>query len=191
MSDSDDAARFCSACGTALPGEARFCPGCGRAVGEGAAARSAARPAARAPDPDGPRSRAPEEELFEFRPLAVQTFWHLLLAVLTLGIVWLVLWVQRLTTSYRVTTQRLEIRSGILNVTRRTVELFRVEDVEIQEPLFLRLRDAGTLVIRSQDAGEPELVLAGVPSVKTLHERLREEVRREREEQRVRLMEGF
>lgn len=190
MTDTAPAARFCANCGAELPDEARFCPACGtpRSGGTAAPPKASATEARR---PTEPGARNAEEELFEFRPLAVQSFWHLLLALLTLGIAWLVLWISRLTTTYRITTERIEIRTGLFNVTRRTIELFRVEDVEIQEPLFLRLRDAGTLVVRSQDAGEPEVVMAGVPSVRVLHERLREEVRREREEQRVRLMEGF
>lgn len=190
MTDTAPAARFCANCGAELPDGARFCPACGTPR----AGASPAQPTSSPADPKrptDPAQRTAEEELFEFRPLAVQSFWHLLLAILTVGIAWLVLWISRLTTTYRITTERIEIRTGLFNVTRRTIELFRVEDVEIQEPLFLRLRDAGTLVIRSQDAGEPELEMAGVPSVRVLHERLREEVRREREEQRVRLMEGF
>jgi len=74
---------------------------------------------------------------------------------------------------------------------RETIELFRVQDFEIREPLFLRLRDAGSLVIRSMDPSEGEIVLDAVPGVQEVFETLRRTSIDERNRNRVRLLEGM
>jgi membrane protein YdbS with pleckstrin-like domain len=200
--------RFCEECGHELSAVARFCGGCGVAVpGRGSAGARAAAPvvasipAEEAFDDEAPEARevgrAPdggarkEVELFELRPLAVQSFAQLLVCVLTLGIAWGVLWIKRWSTRYRITSQRIEVRTGILDVRRRTIELFRVEDFEVREPLFLRLRGAATLIVTSQDKGEPELLMPGIPNARAVHDELRRTTLAERERLRVRLLEGM
>lgn len=209
MTPTDRPAAFCEQCGRRAAPDARFCGGCGRPLGAAVPSPPAAPddgPEVAGPDaadaadasapggdrtPDRPPAADPnaETEVVTFRPLAVGTFLELLVCVLTLGLGWVVLRILRLRASYRLTSQRLEIRSGILTVRRRTIDLFRVHDLEIREPLFLRLRAAGDLLVRSDDAGEPELLIHAVPDIQTLHDTLRRLVREERRRHNVRVVE--
>ena len=121
--------------------------------------------------------------------MTIQTLVELFLALLTLGVAWVCLAIARHSVRYRITTQRIEIETGIASVTRRTVDLFRVQDFEVDQPFFLRMRGAGHLVVRSQDTTETEIVLRAIPKVREVHERLRELVAAERRRQHVRVVE--
>ena len=176
---------FCESCGRKASADARFCAGCGRPF-EGdptAEPTPGEQVATTAPGGRG------EREVAAFGPVAVQSVGELLLCVLTLGIGWVCLWVSRSHTRYRLTSERLEIRTGRITHTSRTVDLFRVQDLEIAEPFFLRMRGAGHLVIRSQDAGEPEVVLRAVPGVRALHETIRSLMAAERRRLHVKIVE--
>lgn len=177
---------FCEACGRKASDEARFCAGCGRKLGPGAVAAGARDPVPRAPQPGGP---AAEETVLELRRLAVRSLGEFLLCLLTVGLAWIVLRIARASVRYRITTQRLVVRTGLVSVTSRTVELFRVKDLEVQQPWFQRMRGAGSLLVRSQDAGEPLIVLESIPGVEDVHERLRDLVARERRRMQVKVFE--
>ncbi len=190
-----DDSKYCEACGKAASADAQFCGGCGRAfpgfepAAEPAIPVRAGSGAVAPPVPEG--ASGPEKELFDLRPLAVRGFGELLLCVLTVGLAWLVLWLMRRWTRYRITDQRIEVQTGVLDRRREAIELFRVQDFEIQEPLFLRLRDAGSLVIRSMDPAEGEIVLAAVPGVQEVYETMRRTSIDQRALHRVRLLEGM
>jgi hypothetical protein len=182
-------ARYCSKCGAEQGPEARFCWACGQAV----VAVSAPPPVAPAPSTSAHPAPAPaaESTVFEFRPLAIRTMRECLLCILTLGIGWVCWRIARMGQSYRITTQRIEIRQGVLTKRRNTLDLFRVEDFEILEPLFLRLRGSGNIRIWSMDKSQPEFMLAAVPDVQTVYEKLRELTRTERGRHQVRVIEGM
>lgn len=182
-------AKYCEGCGRKASSDARFCGGCGRPFAADDGAREET--AVTGDEPRAAAAPAVEESLFDLRPLAVQGFGELLLCLLTVGIAWLVLWLRRVWTRYRITSQRIEVRTGVLDRRRETIELFRVQDFEIREPLFLRLRAAGHLVIRSMDPEEGEIELRAVPGVQEVYETLRSTAITERERHRVRLLEGM
>lgn len=190
-----EARKFCDACGRPAAADARFCSGCGRGLTGGARPEAAGAARAAADDepaaPSGAPSGAPpaEETVFELRSVAVASLGALLLCIVTVGIAWLVLLVMRMTVRYRISTQRIEMVTGIATQKRRTIELFRIHDFEIVEPFFLRMRGAGHLVIRSQDAGEPVVTLRAIPGVREVHERLRALVAAERRRNNVKLFE--
>lgn len=181
-------------CGVTATAGARFCAACGAAL---RAASAPDLPASRpVPAPDGgdrapATAPGPERELFVLRPLVLQTALELVLSVLTVGLWALALWLRRMQARYRITTQRIELKDGLVNVRRRTIELFRVQDFEVVEPLFLRLRGAGNLVIRSLDPEEHEVVLVAVPDVHTVYEQVRAASLASRRGERVRVFEGI
>jgi uncharacterized membrane protein YdbT with pleckstrin-like domain len=121
----------------------------------------------------------------------VRGFGELTLCVLSIGLAWLILWLMRRWTRYRITDQRIEVQTGVFDRRRETIELFRVQDFEIREPLFLRLRGAGSLVVRSMDPAEGEIELDAVPDVQHVYEELRRTSMDERDRHRVRLLEGM
>src|SRR5687767_612819 len=56
---------------------------------------------------------------------------------------------------YEVTTERLRLTTGIL--TRRTdeLELYRVRDVTLVEPIWIRLFDCGNIIVTTNDTSTP------------------------------------
>jgi uncharacterized membrane protein YdbT with pleckstrin-like domain len=90
---------------------------------------------------------------------------------------------------YEVTTERVRVSDGIL--TRRTdeLELYRVEDIRLIEPLLLRSFGLGNIVVSSNDVSNPTLELPAIRGVKQLREDLRKAVEACRERKRVRVTE--
>ncbi len=121
----------------------------------------------------------------------MRTIFELLASIITLGIGWICLWVSRWGRRYMITTQRIECREGVVTVRRTSLDLFRVEDFEVIEPFFLRLRGAGNLRIWSMDKSEPEFLLEAIPDVQGVFEKLRELTRSERGRHQVRVVEGM
>jgi uncharacterized membrane protein YdbT with pleckstrin-like domain len=178
-------AGYCPNCGAAAAAGASFCAACGKplAASPAGAATAAAHPGARPPD-------APEAEVLEIRPLVVRTLLELLVCVLTLGIAWVVWWLARMRLRFVLTTQRIERREGLVTVRRTSLDLFRIEDFEVVEPFFLRMRGAGDLRIWSMDKDEPDLVMPAVPNVTEVYEKVRTLTRAERSRAQVRVIEG-
>lgn len=176
---------FCESCGRKASPDARFCASCGRSFD----ADPSSEAVAGKPVAPGAAGTSAEREVAAFAPLAVQGLGEFALCVLTLGIAWVCLWVSRSHTKYRLTSERLEIRTGRITHKRRTVDLYRVQDLELQEPFYLRMRGAGHLVIRSLDPGEPQVVLTAVPGVRSLHETVRSLVASERRRLHVKVVE--
>ena len=129
--------------------------------------------------------------MFELRPLVVRNFRELVLCILTLGIAWICYWIARMGRRYVITTQRVELREGITTKRRTALDIFRIEDFEVIEPFFLRMRGAGNLRIWSMDKSEPQIVLEAIPGVQAVYEKLREMTRDERGRNKVRVIEGM
>lgn len=179
-------ARFCTSCGAAAAAEARFCGTCGEplAGAPAADADSAPRRAAQTADPA-------EEHVFELTPLVIRSVRELLLCILTIGIAWICYWVVRMGRRYVITTQRIEFLEGVVTKRRTALDVFRIEDFEVEQPFFLRMRGAGNLRIWSMDQSEPQMVLAAIPDVQAVYEKLREMTRDERGRHKVRVVEGM
>lgn len=98
----------------------------------------------------------------------------------------IVQWLVTQSTAYELTSQRLRIRTGILNRRLNEIELYRVKDYVMDQPLFLRLLGCGNLTILSSDVTTPELVMKAIAGVETVREQLRAAVQHERDRKRVR-----
>ena len=117
--------------------------------------------------------------------------------VVCLLLCWLVLpvlyalwrWVDTRLTEYELTSQRLVFRSGVFNRKTEEVELYRVRDSSLDEPLFLRLFGAGNVVISATDASAPNLLLRAVKGPADVRQKLRAAVEAVREQKRVRSIE--
>jgi hypothetical protein len=169
---------FCPSCGKAAASDARFCANCGKPLSDSPRV-DAAPPAA---------VGAADATVFELRPLVVRTAVEALLCVTIVG--WIVLWLARLGRRYRVTTERIETMEGIVTRTSRFIDLYRVEDFELVEPWFLRMRGAGSLVVRSMDKDEPIAELEAIPDVRGVYEKIRELTRDDRYRKGVRVVDA-
>jgi uncharacterized membrane protein YdbT with pleckstrin-like domain len=103
-------------------------------------------------------------------------------------LMWVVRWWMTKCTSYELTSQRLKIASGVLNRKLDELELFRVKDYAMDQPLFLRMVGLGNLTLITSDASSPQVFIKAIPAVEEVREKLRTAVQAERDRKRVREM---
>lgn len=103
-------------------------------------------------------------------------------------ILWVARWWITKSTSYELTSQRLKIGTGILNRKLDELELFRVKDYAMDQPLFLRLVGLGNLTLVTSDASTPTVAIRAIANVEDVREKLRNAVQAERDRKRVREM---
>lgn len=101
---------------------------------------------------------------------------------------WLIRWWITKCTSYELTTQRLKISSGVLNRKLDELELFRVKDYAMDQPLALRIVGLGNLTLVTSDASTPTVAIRAIANVEDVREKLRTAVQAERDRKRVREM---
>ena len=89
-------------------------------------------------------------------------------------------------TVYELTTQRLRKTSGILHKKLDELELYRVKDSTLEQPLLLRLFGLGNINVLSSDATMPMVQINAVPGAYDMREKLRVAVEAERDRKRVR-----
>jgi uncharacterized membrane protein YdbT with pleckstrin-like domain len=80
-------------------------------------------------------------------------------------------------TSYRITTQRLFIRRGILSQSVDQTELLRVDDVKMTQSLLERVLGIGSVEISSSDRSDGFLALRGIAEPATVAEHIRRHTR--------------
>jgi len=102
------------------------------------------------------------------------------------AILWTVRWWMNRTTVYELTTQRLKIRSGILNRRLDELELYRVKDYVLEQPLLLRFLGLGNVTLVTSDASTPSIALRAIAQAEDVRELLRNAVQTERDRKRVR-----
>src|SRR5262245_31640205 len=104
----------CPHCGARLKDEhPRFCAACGKPIVPPAAPTAAG------------GAPSTEEVFFEGHPAPLASLGALLLAIVTLGVAWVVLWLRSRGTSYRVTSQRVVIETGLFSKRLEQVDLYR------------------------------------------------------------------
>jgi uncharacterized membrane protein YdbT with pleckstrin-like domain len=108
------------------------------------------------------------------------------LALLIPAFMWLIRWWVTKCTHYELTSQRLRIRTGILNKKVDELELFRVKDYTMEQPFLLRLVGLGNLTMITSDATSPTVAIKAIPGIETVREKLRQAVQSERDRKRVR-----
>lgn len=82
---------------------------------------------------------------------------------------------------YELTSERLRIRQGVLNKELDELELYRVRDYKLEQPLVLRLFSLGNITLRSSDTSHPVIILRAIRD----GEQVREQIRKYVEECRV------
>jgi predicted nucleic acid-binding Zn ribbon protein len=133
------------------------------------------------------RKNAEESELFLGRPAVLYSFGEYVLSFFTLGVGYFFFWLRKISTKYRITTQRIQIEKGILSKSRNNVELFRIDDYEFMKPIGMRLVGHSALLLKSSDRNVSEFTVKGIPNLEELAEQLRECSLREREHRGIKV----
>jgi len=77
---------------------------------------------------------------------------------------------------YTLTTERLLIEDGIFSKTQETLELYRVRDLQIIEPFWLRLFGLQNIHMLATDLTTDNLLLDYIPSSLNLRDQFRQQV---------------
>lgn len=120
-----------------------------------------------------------ELEVFQITPSAKAFLGELilgivLLAAFGLGLIFLLdVWVRRRAIQYRLTNQRLFVRTGFISRKVDELELYRIKDVKVNQSIFQRLLGFGSITVLSSDDSTPELTLIGISKPDEVKETIR------------------
>lgn len=98
----------------------------------------------------------------------------LLIVVFGLGLL-LALW-KYMDTRYnklKITDQRIIEKRGILSITTNQLELYRVKDISLQQPLILRIFGLSNIILITSDNSNPLYLLRGIEEGSELIEKIR------------------
>lgn len=133
------------------------------------------------------RETQDEAEIFTGRPALCYSLGAYALAVGTLGLGLLYLWIRKHSIRYRITTQRLQIERGVFSRTLNNIELFRIDDYEILRPLSMRMVGHAELLLKTSDRNAGTVRIQGIADIEDIAEKIRMCVLREREARNVRV----
>lgn len=85
-------------------------------------------------------------------------------------------WLVVRNTIYELTTERLRKRYGVINKHLDELELYRVRDYKLFQPLLLRLFSLGNIVLQTSDKSHPQVVIKAIANGEALREQLRAHV---------------
>ena len=133
-----------------------------------------------------------EETIWEGNPSHWTSFSYYILCLfliplLGLGIlmgIWRFLTIR--TWKISITNQRIIEEKGVLSKTTNELELFRVKDLKLDQPFFLRLVGLSNIILLTSDRTNKRYVIEGVDNGKDLREKLRVSVEKRRDEKKVR-----
>ncbi|OHB71515.1 MAG: hypothetical protein A2W23_05150 [Planctomycetes bacterium RBG_16_43_13] len=191
---------FCSKCGSQVADDSAFCSKCGVKLSTGGQPIQPSAPISQLTTPS-PTSQ--EQELWRGGPSGwslgtlwlLDIGWIIALTVIHFKLKEMSLWlfvvlggvpllfvfmkyaVLRLTIRYRLTTQRLFREEGFLSRRMSEIELFRVDDVAVEQGISQRLFGTGNVTVRSTDSAEPLLVIKDISNPFAVKEQVREAVR--------------
>jgi uncharacterized membrane protein YdbT with pleckstrin-like domain len=115
-----------------------------------------------------------EEVLFEGRVALIPSFGTLFVAIVTLGLWLIVRWLKTAGHSYRITTRRIVVESGVLSKQLEQLDLYRIVDYTVERPFGQRLMGTGNILLRTLDKTSPALNIRYIKTdVVALYERLR------------------
>jgi uncharacterized membrane protein YdbT with pleckstrin-like domain len=87
---------------------------------------------------------------------------------------------------YELTSERLRVRRGVLNKELEEMELYRVRDYKLEQPLVLRLFSLGNVTVTSTDVSDPVVTLHAIRESEQVREQIRFYVEECRTRKRVR-----
>ena len=87
---------------------------------------------------------------------------------------------------YELTTERLKITEGIFSKVTDTLELYRVKDIETQQPFLYRLFGVENIQMNTSDTSSPFIFIEAIPHTVGLADKIRNRVEIIRQQKGVR-----
>ena len=87
--------------------------------------------------------------------------------------------------SYEISQEEIRVKRGILSRNHEFVELYRVKDYSLNQPLVYRLFGLGNLTLFTSDRTHPVFTLWAIRDPEKKYQFLREQVERNRKEKHV------
>ncbi len=117
----------------------------------------------------------PEERiLFRGNPAVIGSVTRLLIAIFTLGIGAIWFWLKSINTQYLITSQRIVIEVGVFSKNIETLEIYQVDDIQLEKPLNQRIMGTGNIMLVTRDHTTPQVLLERLPiDVRELYEQMR------------------
>ena len=85
-------------------------------------------------------------------------------------------WLKVQSQEYRLTTERILVSRGIFSRTTDSTELYRVKDLRITQPFFLRLFGLENIELMTSDQTTPDLVVDHIPKNLGLGDKCRNQI---------------
>ncbi len=128
-----------------------------------------------------------EQTLWSGTSSQMKNFWIFVACLLVVPIPWaLWAWLKTKNCIYTLTTERLMIRSGVLNKATESLELYRVRDLQVLEPFWARIFGLKNYHLITTDSTTPQLVLDFIPGSANLGDHLRTQIEAARQKKGVR-----
>jgi uncharacterized membrane protein YdbT with pleckstrin-like domain len=117
----------------------------------------------------------PEERiLFKGNPAVIGSVTRLLIVIFTLGIAAIWFWLRSINTQYLITSQRIVIEVGVFSKNIDTLEIYQVDDIQLEKPLNQRIMGTGNIMLVTRDHTTPQMLLERLPiDVRELYEQIR------------------
>ena len=127
-----------------------------------------------------------EKLIFKGSPSQVSNFGFYILCIplvpIGLGLImFLVRFLKTKFTKFEITEERIIEQTGVLSRKTNETELYRVKDIKLEEPFFLRLFGLSTIIIHTSDKTSPIIRINGVEKGNDIREKLRTAVETRRD----------
>ena len=126
-----------------------------------------------------------EQIVWKSTPSQLTNFFTYLIFFWTV-IIPLIVYLNTKFTIYELTSQRLKIKTGILNQTINELELYRVRDYQVQKPFLLRIFNLGHLILITSDKSDNKIQLSAITNVEEISDLIRNQVEEARERTKTR-----
>ena len=128
-----------------------------------------------------------EQTLWSGTPSQLKNLGWFLLCLLVIPIpIAVYKWLETKCHLFQLTSERLLVTHGILSKTTDTLELYRVRDIQVTQPFWLRMFGLHNVHLITADTSTPCVVLDCVPAVAALPDQLRTQIEACRMRKRVR-----
>lgn len=77
---------------------------------------------------------------------------------------------------YTLTTQRLITRNGVFSRKTDELELYRVRDFQMEQPLLYRLFGLGSIILMTADRTDPNIIIKAVARAEEIRNHIRNQV---------------